>query len=250
MLLDLVPNHTSSAHPWFIDAASGRDAAHRGLSYVWADPRRAARRPPTGSTRPAKLRLWQWHAETGQYYLHNFLPAQPDLNWWQLAVHAEFRQILEFWFNRGVAGFRIDIVAHGLYKDAPSCATTRRCRCRRQQPGATRWLARFGQRPVYNANRPETHSVYRDWRKIADSYSPPRLLLGETWTGDLANLASYYGDVSTSTSWASISRSCMPGSPAELPDLVDQTLAALPPGACPVWTGSNHDVGPLPQPVV
>ena len=99
---------------------------------------------------------------------------------------------------------------------------------------------------MYNANRPETHSVYRDWRKIADSYSPPRLLLGETWTGDLANLASYYGDddeLQLGFNFPVV----FARFPAELPDLVDRTLAALPPGACPVWTGSNHDVGRFPS---
>jgi alpha-glucosidase len=242
VLLDLVPNHTSSAHPWFIDAASGRDAAHRDY-YVWADPAPGGA-PPNNWLDSTGKPAWQWHAETGQYYLHNFLPAQPDLNWWQPAVHAEFRQILEFWFNRGVAGFRID-VAHGLYKDAelrdnpplPMPATT---------TGSDPLAGRFGQRPVYSANRPETHSVYRDWRKIADSYSPPRLLLGETWTGDLANLASYYGDddeLQLGFNFPVV----FARFPAELPDLVDQTLAALPPGACPVWTGSNHDVGRFPS---
>ena len=114
VLLDLVPNHTSSAHPWFVEAAASRDAAHRDY-YVWADPRPDGG-PPNNwldfTGRPA----WQWH-DSGQYYLHNFLPGQPDLNWWEPAVHREFRDILEFWFERGVAGFRID-VANGLYKDA------------------------------------------------------------------------------------------------------------------------------------
>ena len=240
VLLDLVPNHTSSAHPWFIDAASGRDAAHRDY-YVWADPVPGGG-PPTNWLDATGEPAWQWHPATGQYYLHNFLPAQPDLNWWQPAVHAEFRQILEFWFDRGVAGFRID-VAHGLYKDAelrdnPPLAPT--------SSDSDRLAGRFGQRPVYSANRPETHGVYRDWRKIAESYSPPRLLLGETWTGDLSSLASYYGDddeLQLSFNFPVV----FARFPAELPDLVDETLAALPTGARPVWTGSNHDVGRFPS---
>ena len=149
VLLDLVPNHTSSAHPWFADAASGRQAAHRGW-YVWADPKPDGG-PPNNwldfTGRPA----WQWH-ESGQYYLHNFLPGQPDLNWWEPAVHLEFRRILEFWFERGVAGFRID-VANGLYKDAEL----------RDNPplgdgGPMDGV--FGLRFVYNNNRP------RDARRL------------------------------------------------------------------------------------
>jgi alpha-glucosidase len=114
VLLDLVPNHTSSAHPWFADAASGREAARRDW-YVWADGRPDGGLPNNWldfTGRPA----WQWH-DSGQYYLHNFLRGQPDLNWWEPAVHQEFARILEFWFERGVAGFRVD-VANGLYKDA------------------------------------------------------------------------------------------------------------------------------------
>ena len=183
VLLDLVPNHTSSAHPWFVDAAASRDAAHRDY-YVWADPRPDGG-PPNNwldfTGRPA----WQWH-ESGQYYLHNFLPGQPDLNWWEPAVHREFRDILDFWFERGVAGFRID-VANGLYKDAEL----------RDNPPATSDSpldGSFGLRLVYNVNRPETHGVYRDWRKIAESYSPARLLLGETWVAEPERLAAYYGD--------------------------------------------------------
>src|SRR5262249_19844841 len=111
VLLDLVPNHTSSAHPWFVEASSGRDAAHRDW-YVWARP--APGGGPPNNWRDATGRsAWTWHEATGQFYLHNFLPAQPDLNWWEPAVHRAFGEILEFWFRRGVAGFRID-VAHGL----------------------------------------------------------------------------------------------------------------------------------------
>jgi alpha-glucosidase len=237
VLLDLVPNHTSSAHPWFVDAVSGRDAEHRDY-YAWADPAPGGG-PPTNWLDSTGQTAWQWHAATGQFYLHNFLPDQPDLNWWAPAVHDEFRRILEFWFDRGVAGFRVD-VAHGLYKDAalrdnpPKAATDHS------------FTARFGQRPVYSANRPETHGVYRDWRKIADSYTPPRLLLGETWTGDLAALASYYGnddELQLGFNFPVV----FARFPDELPDLVDQTLAALPTGACPVWTASNHDVGRFPS---
>jgi alpha-glucosidase len=236
VLLDLVPNHTSSAHPWFVDAATARDAAYRDY-YVWADPAPDGG-PPNNWLDATGQPAWQWHAGTWQYYLHNFLAEQPDLNWWEPTVHAEFRQILEFWFDRGAAGFRVD-VAHGLYKDAL---------LRDNPPLAAGGplTGRFGQRPVYSANRPETHAVYRDWRKIAERYSPARLLLGETWTGDLTRLASYYGqddELQLGFNFPVV----FARFPDQLPDLVDQTLAALPPGACPVWTASNHDVGRFPS---
>jgi alpha-glucosidase len=236
VLLDLVPNHTSSAHPWFADAASGRAAAHRSY-YVWADGKPDGELPNNWldfTGRPA----WQWH-QSGQYYLHNFLPGQPDLNWWEPAVHAEFRRILEFWFDRGVAGFRID-VAPGLYKDAEL----------RDNPpldDGGPMDGAYGLRFVYNTNRPETHAVYRDWRKIAESYSPARLLLGETWVPDAERLAAYYGDHDELQLGFNFPFAFASFDPGRLAQIVEWTLAALPPGACPVWMGSNHDLGRFPS---
>jgi alpha-glucosidase len=236
VLLDLVPNHTSSAHPWFVDAAAGRDAQHRDY-YVWADPAPGGG-PPNNwvdfTGRPA----WQWH-ESGQYYLHNYLPEQPDLNWWEPQVHREFREILQFWFDRGVAGFRID-VAHGLYKDAKL----------RDNPPLTAsnpLEGRFGLRPVYNANRPETHGVFRGWRTIADGYSPRRLLLGETWVPDLERMASYHGRGDELQLAFNFPFAFADFDAQRLASIVERTLAALPPGGCPAWMGSNHDIGRFPS---
>jgi alpha-glucosidase len=237
VLLDLVPNHTSSAHRWFIDASSDRDAPLRDY-YVWAGPAPGGG-PPNNWLDATGHPAWQWHDLTGQYYLHNFLPSQPDLNWWNPAVHREFRDILQFWLDRGVAGFRID-VAHGLYKD----------KLLRDNPplppDATPLQGRFGQQPVYSANQPQTHAVYRDWRKIAETYDPPGLLLGETWTGELANLSLYYGQDDDELQLAFNFPVVFAAFPEEIPGLVERTLAALHSGACPVWTGSNHDVGRFP----
>ncbi|HET9081564.1 MAG TPA: alpha-amylase family glycosyl hydrolase [Trebonia sp.] len=237
VLLDLVPNHTSSAHPWFVDAATGRDAPHRDY-YVWADPA-ADGGPPNNWKDFTGRSAWQRHS-SGQYYLHNYLPEQPDLNWWNPAVHREFRDILAFWFDRGVAGFRID-VAHGLYKDA-------QLRDNPPLTGDNSLLdGGFGLRPVYNANRPETHGVFRDWRKIAEDYFPTRLLLGETWVAEPERMASYYGQ-SDELQLAFNFPFAYAGFDAHLlADVVRRTLAALPAGACPVWMASNHDIGRFPS---
>jgi alpha-glucosidase len=238
VLLDLVPNHTSSAHPWFIDATSARDSEHREY-YVWADAAPGGG-PPNNWLDATGHTAWQWHAATGQYYLHNFLIGQPDLNWWLQAVHAEFRDILEFWFDRGVAGFRID-VAHALYKDAELRDNPP------LPPGSGELEGRFGLRPVYNENRPEVHGVYRDWRKIAESYSPPRLLLGETWVPDAERLASYYGSNDELQLGFNFPFAFSSFAVPELPQVIADTLTALPPGACPVWMASNHDIGRFPS---
>jgi alpha-glucosidase len=241
VLLDLVPNHTSSAHPWFIDAAGSRDSTRRDF-YVWAGPGPDGG-PPNNWLDATGAPAWAWHQPTGQYYLHNFLPSQPDLNWWEPRVHAEFAEILRFWLDRGVAGFRID-VAHGLYKDAEL----------RDNPPETQdapMAGRFGLQPVYNANRPQTHGVYRDWRRIADSYPAgfpgARLLLGETWVADPARLAAFYGDgdeLQLAFNFPFVfAELTAPG----LSGVVAETMDLLPAGACPVWTASNHDAGRFPS---
>ena len=114
VVLDIVPNHTSDRHRWFIDARSSRMAPHRDW-YVWADPKPDGG-PPNNWVSQFGGPAWTLDARTGQYYLHNFLPEQPDLNWWNPEVRDAFDDIYRFWFDRGVAGFRID-VAHGIVKD-------------------------------------------------------------------------------------------------------------------------------------
>jgi alpha-glucosidase len=238
VLIDLVPNHTSDQHPWFVDARRSRTSRCRDW-YVWADPKPDGGLPNNWVSSfggPA----WTLDEETGQYYLHNFLPEQPDLNWWNEEVRDEFDRILRFWFDRGIAGFRID-VAHMIVKDAEL----------RDNPPATEddpFIVRmFGQRSEYNANQPEVHEVLRRWRKIADSYSPPRILVGETNVDDVETLVSYYGSGENELHLGfNFSFIEAPYEPAGLPSVVEQTEALFPPGAWPVWTGSNHDVSRFP----
>jgi len=237
VLLDLVPNHTSSQHPWFVDARASRDAAHRDW-YVWADPAPDGG-PPNNWVSSFGGPAWTLDPTTGQYYLHNFLPEQPDLNWWNDAVRDEFERILRFWFDRGVAGFRID-VAHMVVKD-------RELRDNPPTDENDDWIDQIrGQRPVYNPSRPEVHDVYRQWRTIARRYEPERLLLGETHVQNLATLASFYGhddELGLAFNFPFLFSS-FEASP--LRALVDATTAALPHGAWPVWTLSNHDVSRAP----
>jgi alpha-glucosidase len=239
VMLDLVPNHTSNAHAWFVDALGGRRSAHRDY-YVWGDPK-AGGTPPNNWLSITGGSAWSYDKASGQYFLHNYLRDQPDLNWWDERVHHEFDRILRYWFDHGVSGFRID-VAHGLYKDAllrdnPPL-----------EPTDHRAIKRLGLRPVYNANRPEVHEVYRHWRQIADSYSPGRALLGETWEFDFHRFGDYYGREQPELHMAFNFLFVEADFKApELAGIVEGTMAALPPGATPVWTGSNHDVGRFPS---
>ena len=186
VLLDLVPNHTSDRHPWFVDAKSSRDSRHRDW-YVWADPKPDGSFPNNWTMAfDPRQPAWTFDEASGQYYLNQFLPSQPDLNWWNEDVRDAFDAILRFWFDRGVAGFRID-VAHSVIKD----------RELRDNPPATpddHWYVQMmGQRSVYNACRPEVHDVLRRWRKVAESYDPPRVLIGETYVLEPEAFASFYG---------------------------------------------------------
>jgi len=235
VLLDLVPNHTSASHPWFIDACSSRDAAHREF-YVWADPAEDGG-PPNNWRDFNGEPAWTFDPATGQYFLHKFLSSQPDLNWWHPGVHQAFESVLRFWLDRGIAGVRID-VAEGLYHDrelrddpvAPS-----------GDPRAEGGLIR-----MFSGNRPEVHHVYRDWRRIAERYSPPALLLGETWMVPLQELGAYYGRDDELQLAFNFPFILADFSARVLRSVVSDTLAALPRGACPIWAASNHDLSRFP----
>jgi alpha-glucosidase len=234
VIFDLVPNHTSDRHPWFVDAKSSRDARHRDW-YVWADPKADGGFPNNWTMafdprRPA----WTFDEASGQYYLNQFLPSQPDLNWWNEEVRDAFDAILRFWFDRGVAGFRID-VAHSVIKD----------RELRDNPPATKddhwYVQMMGQRSVYNACRPEVHDVLRRWRKVAESYDPPRVLIGETYVLEPEAFASFYGagdELNLAFNFMLLHSEFRA---AQLREAVERAEELLPGHAWPVWTGGNHD---------
>ena len=115
ILMDLVPNHTSDQHPWFVDARSGPEAEHRDY-YVWSDPAPDGA-PPNNWVSIFGGSAWEMDPASGQYFLHNFEAQQPDLNWWHDGVRRSFDDIVRFWWDRGVAGFRID-VCNMMIKDA------------------------------------------------------------------------------------------------------------------------------------
>jgi alpha-glucosidase len=239
LVLDLVPNHTSDRHPWFEESRSSRSAPRRNW-YVWRDPKPDGS-PPNNWISVFGGPAWTLDERTGQYYLHNFLRTQPDLNWWNEEVRAAFDGILGFWFARGVAGVRID-VAQGLVKD----------RDLRDNPAATAddppSVQEHGQRPVYNLNRPDVHEVFRRWRPLADAYEPGRALIGETWVFDVGRLAEFYG-VGDDELHLAFNFPFLFASLAADPlrRVVEETEAALPELAWPAWAGSNHDVVRFPS---
>jgi alpha-glucosidase len=249
VLLDLVPNHTSDRHPWFQDALSGRESRHRDY-YVWAPPGPDGGAPNNWVSNFGGS-AWTFHEPTGEYYLNQFLPTQPDLNWWNEEVREHFDDILRFWFGRGVAGFRID-ACHTIVKD----------RELRDDPPVTpedhRELQHRTVKPVYSANRPELHDVLRRWRAVADAHtsSPDSnpsgaegetpILVGETYVLELDELMPYYGtgrdELHLAFNFLFVHADF---DAAQLRDIVEGVEAGLPPDAWAVYTGSNHDVGRL-----
>jgi alpha-glucosidase len=197
--LDLVPNHTSDQHPWFKDHPE---------YYVWSDDiPNDWRSVFTGTS------AWTWHSERQQYYLHQFAPEQPDLDWWSSDVRTEFENILRFWFDRGVRGLRID-VAHGLIKDKQ---------------------LRNGQR--YLRERPEVHEIYARWQRIASEYDPKPILMGETYV-PRRRMPAYWQHLDLVQNFDFINS---PFTIGALRPVVEHTMANLPANRRPVWFASNHD---------
>jgi alpha-glucosidase len=223
VLLDLVPNHTSDEHPWFRE---------RREFYVWREGRDGE--PPNNWKSLFGGPAWTRDDATGEWYLHNFDPKQPDLDWWNEDVRAEFDDILRYWLDRGIAGFRID-VAHGIVKD----------RELRDNPEATEedeeHYRQLGQRPVFSMNRPEVHDVLRRWRKVSDPYAG--VLVGETYVHDVETLARFYGDGVDELHLAfNFVFLLAEFDAATLAPIVAETEALLPEHAWPVWTLGNHDL--------
>jgi alpha-glucosidase len=237
VMLDLVPNHTSDRHPWFVDARSSRSSPHRSW-YVWADGRPGGG-PPNNWLSSFGGPAWTFDEGAGQWYLHNFLPTQPDLNWWNEEVRDAFDGILRFWFDRGVAGFRID-VSHMIVKDADLRDNPP------AEPSDHPYVRAHGQRKVYNAERPEAHDVFRRWRALADGYDPPRVLLGETYVLDVTRLACFYGAADELHLAGNFVFLHAPFTAAGLRGVVEATEAALAHPAWPVWANSTHDLPRFP----
>lgn len=181
VVVDIVPNHSSSAHEWFKAALADPEGPYRDY-YMWRDPAPDGG-PPNNWLAHFGGSAWTLDEASGQYYLHLFLPEQPDLNWRNPAVRAEFETILKFWLDRGIDGFRID-VAHAMVKDEQL----------RDNPmlisldGVTDARYQFAcMDHRYDLMQPETLDIYRSWREIVEPYDA--VLIGETYVLDPDDLA-------------------------------------------------------------
>ncbi|MFF4632990.1 glycoside hydrolase family 13 protein [Streptomyces griseorubiginosus] len=176
VIVDLVPNHTSHRHVWFQEALAAGPGSAARARYVFRDGRGAhGELPPTDWQSVFGGSAWR-RVPDGQWYLHLFAPEQPDLDWSHEEVREDFRTTLRFWSDRGVDGFRVD-VAHALVKDL-----TEPLRDLGDLPGVAEEALDHlppGSHPYWD--RDEVHEIYRDWRTILDSYTPPRTAVAEAW---------------------------------------------------------------------
>lgn len=183
LLLDFVPNHTSDEHPWFVESRSSRDNPKRDW-YIWRDPAPDGG-PPNNWRSNFGGSAWAWDEASGQYFYHAFLEKQPDLDWRNPQVRAAMYEVLRFWLDKGVDGFRIDVIWH-LAKDPLF----------RDNPPNPAWepdqpeIQRFQQK--YSADQPYIHQIIGELREVVDAY-PERLLIGEIYL-PLDRLVTYYGE--------------------------------------------------------
>jgi alpha-glucosidase len=229
LIVDFVPNHTSDQHPWFLESRSSTTNPKRDW-YLWHDPGPGGGPPNNWLSNfggPA------WTKDGSQYYYHSFLKQQPDVNWRNPELREAMYNVLRFWLDRGVDGFRVDVmwmlIKDDQYRDNPvNPASTP------DSPASVRLL------PVYNTNRPEVHAIVADMRALLDSYGG-RLLIGETYL-PFDQLATYYGkDLKGAQLPFNFHLMQCAWTADAIAGIIKEYEAALPVGAWPNWVVGNHD---------
>jgi alpha-glucosidase len=231
LILDLVPNHTSDRHPWFIESRASRDNPKRDW-YLWRDPKPDGGAPNNWLSEFGGS-AWTLDETTGQYYYHAFLAQQPDLNWRNPDVREAIWEVMRFWLRKGVDGFRVDVIWH-LIKDAQFRDNPPNPYYSEGRPPHETILTQ------YSTDQPEVHEVVAEMRRVTDEFGS-RVLIGEIYL-PLQRLVAYYGNdlagaqmpfnfALLSTLWSARS----------VEKIIAEYEAALPRGAWPNWVLGNHD---------
>src|SRR5919198_758685 len=231
VILDYVPNHASDLHPWFLESRSSRHSPKRDW-YIWRDPAPDGGRPNNwvsvfgGSA-------WEWDAGSRQYYYHAYLKEQPDLNWRHAGVQTAMLDVLRFWLDRGVDGFRIDalrqLIKDDLFRDNPPNPAY----CADQGP----YHALL---PLYTTDRPEVLDMIAQMRRLVDQYDA-RLLMGELYL-PIERLVAYYGMNGAGVHLPfNFHLILVPWNARQIEALIAAYEAALPPDGWPNWVLGNHD---------
>jgi alpha-glucosidase len=231
VILDLVPNHTSNQHPWFVESRSSKDNPKRDW-YIWRDGRGEGA-PPNNWLSEFGGSSWEFDARTGQYYYHAFLRSQPDLNWRNPEVRHAIHEVMRFWLQRGIDGFRVDVMWHlikdELLRDNPENPDF--------EPGRQPYERLI---PLYSTDRPEVHTVVAELRQVIDAFDD-RVLIGEIYLLP-DKLVAYYGrDLAGAHLPFNFALISTPWAAQAIAELIDGYEKALPPGAWPNWVLGNHD---------
>jgi alpha-glucosidase len=231
LILDLVPNHTSDQHPWFLESRSSRDNPKRDW-YIWKDGREDGSYPNNWLSSFGGS-AWQWDEKTQQYYYHAFDKAQPDLNWRNLEVQRAIFDVMRFWLDRGVDGFRVDVMWH-LIKDE-------QLRDNPRNPDYQAHMSTFHQLlPLYSTDQPEVHDIVRKMREVLDTYED-RMMIGEIYL-PIHRLVAYYGiDLKGAHLPFNFQLISLPWDPVQIASALLEYEAALPREGWPNWVLSNHD---------
>jgi alpha-glucosidase len=231
VLLDFIPNHSSDQHPWFVEARRSRQSPKRDW-YLWHDAGPGGG-PPNNWLSEFGGSAWHWDDASGQYYLHSFLKEQPDLNWRNPAVRHALLQVLSFWLDRGVDGFRVDAIHH-LFKDSEWRDNPPNPQYRPGMAPRRQLLRR------YTTDLPEVQDAVREMRALLERRGDG-LLIGEAYL-PFQRLVAYYGERLDcfhlpfnfhliGTRWEA----------GALQAMITEYEAALPTGAWPNWVLGNHD---------
>ncbi len=232
VILDFVPNHSSDEHPWFMESRKSRDNPKRDW-YIWEDAAPDGG-PPNNWESHFSGPAWTWDEATGQYYLNTFDPKQADLNWRNPEVREAMYDAMRFWYERGVDGFRIDVV-YIMIKDEHL----------RDNPEDPNWKPgdepKAWQKRVYSEDRPEVHEVISEMREVADEYED-RLLIGEIYL-PVERLMAYYGENLNEVHLPfNFQLILLEDWTAEaVKSIVEHYEELLPYGGWPNWVLGNHD---------
>ncbi|MCE6987816.1 alpha-amylase family glycosyl hydrolase [Dyadobacter sp. CY323] len=233
LLLDLVPNHTSDQHPWFLESRSSRSNPKRDW-YIWQDAREDGTLPNNWLS-VFGGNAWEWDEITGQYYYHAFLKEQPDLNWRNPEVQQAMLDVMRFWLDKGIDGFRVDVMWH-MIKDL---------QLRDNPPSPD---SKFNPEdliydhyiPVYSTDQPEVHDIVRMMRDLTDEYDE-RVLIGEIYL-PIEKLVTYYGQDNRGAHLPfNFQLLTLPWQSQQIALAIDQYEAALPAQGWPNWVLGNHD---------
>jgi alpha-glucosidase len=231
LILDFVPNHTSDQHAWFLESRSSRDNPRRDW-YIWRDPAPGGG-PPNNWLSQFGGSAWEWDEHTGQYYYHAFLKAQPDLNWRNPDVRNAMYDVIRFWLDRGVDGFRIDVLWHLIkddeFRDNPPNPG--------YQPGDSEHRRLL---ELYTTDRPEILELVAEMRQVFESYDE-RVMIGEIYL-PVERLVAYYGlerpGVHLPFNFQLIQA---PWNACEIDRMIVEYDKAVPEEEWPNWVLGNHD---------